>query len=164
MTVTAGDTPSADTLNDPTGATVNRGNRTTTSSTTTTETAVLRVDAVPVVVGRIYWVVTNNLFFTSSVAADVVTGRIRANTAGNATTASTIVGEGGAQEPTTTAQGVPIRVKYVPGATGNVSFLLSVARIGGTGNASIVCATNHPDIDLAIIDGGVDPGDTGVDL
>ena len=164
MTINAGDTPPADELNDPTGSTVARGERPTTSSTTTSETAVLRIDAVPVEVGRVYWVVTSNLFLASSVAADVITGRIRASTAGAATTASAIVGEGGTTQPTTTAFGVPLRVKYVPGSTGNVSFLLSVARIGGTGNVSIVAATNHPTIDLAVIDGGVDPGDTGVDL
>ena len=162
--ISAGDTPTATQLNDPVGSTVARGNRQTSSSTTTTETAVLRIDSVPVVNGRIYWIVTDNLFLTSSVAADVVSARVRASTSGAATTASTIVGEGAAQEPIATAQGVPLRVKYVPGATGNVSFLLSVARIGGTGNASIVVATNHPDIDIAVIDGGVDPGDTGVDL
>jgi hypothetical protein len=164
VTLAAGDTPSADVLNDSAGSIVRRGNRTTSSSTTTTEAAVLRIDSVPVVNGRIYAVCTNSMFLQSSVAADVCVARIRFNTAGNATTASTLLGGLSLTEPASSAQSGAARLKYIPGATGNVSFLLSVARQSGTGNCSLVTSANSPDLDIWVEDWDVDPGDSGVDL
>jgi hypothetical protein len=65
------------------------GQRTTTSTSTTTEVGVLRIDSVSLKANRSYRIWTSPLFLLSSTTGDVVTGRIRVNTAGTATTAST---------------------------------------------------------------------------
>lgn len=164
---TAGATVPVTAIDDPRGGVVRRGQRLSSSSTTTTEGGVLRLDSVPLQNGRIYLVCTNSLFFASSVAADVITGRLRYNAAGTATTSSTIIGEGGTTQPTTTSFGTPVTELFVPPSTANYSILLSVARIGGTGNVSIAVATNHPSIELFVLDVTAptgDPGDTGIDI
>lgn len=142
-----------------------RGERTTSSSTTTSEVAVLRLDDVVVKAGHLITVWTSDLALTSTVANDVVAARLRYTTDGSAaTTSSTILGEGAALQPATIAQRLPVIIKYVPPTDQSLSILLSVARIGGTGNASLAIATNVPTIDLIVSDHGIDPGDTGVDL
>lgn len=146
------------------GTMIGRGARTTSSSTTTTETAVLRVDSIPVTSGRAYVVATSPLWLASSVANDIITGRIRFDTSGNATTSSTILGEAGAAQPSGASAGVPIVLPFIATGTGNVSFLLSVGRVAGSGNCSIAASAGHPTIDLTIVEAGIDPTDTGVDL
>lgn len=146
------------------GQIVARGSRTTSSSTTTTEQSVLRVDSVTVVSGRLYTVVTSPLWLQSSVAGDVIAGRIRWSSSGAATTSSTVLGENGGIQGTLASPGIPLVLPFPAGSTATISFLLSVVRGAGTGNVSIGTTSNHPNIDLMIFEGGIDPTDTGVDL
>jgi len=160
----SGDVVPTTSIDDPRGSVIRRGRRETSSSATTSEVGVLRVDGIPLQNGRIYTLVTNNLFFASTVALDVIVGRLRFNAAGTATTASTIIGEGGNHQPSAIAYGSVLWLPFIPATTANYSILLSVARIGGSGSVSIGVTANHPTIDLLIFDGWVDPGDVGVDV
>jgi hypothetical protein len=142
-----------------------RGIRTTNSTTTTTEVGVLRLDGITVTLGRLYLIETSTLVLSSTVANDVLRCPLRASTAGAAGTGSTQVGMAQATMPNTTnpGPGLVARCLYVPGATGTLSVLLSVARQQGTGNVSILAASTFP-IQLWVHDMGPDPGDTGVSI
>lgn len=160
----AGDVVPTTTIDDLRGRCIARAERITTSTTTTTEIGVLRLDGVPTVDGRLYYVLISPLWLASTVALDVITGRVRYDTVGTAGTTDTILGECGAHQPSLATYGVPSILKFVPSATTNTSFLLSVGRVAGTGNVSIVVAAGHPSIDMMVFDAGPDPGDTGVDI
>lgn len=143
---------------------VRRGERTTSSSTTTTEAGVLRL-AAPVVAGRLYLIPTSSLNLISSVAGDIIQGRLRYTTDGsNPTTSSTLLMSSADTQATFNSEAVPIIAKYYAATAHTLTVMLSVARIGGTGNCSIAVSTSYPTIDLMVIDQGVDPGDNGVDL
>jgi hypothetical protein len=140
---------------------VARGNRTTNSTGTTTETGVLKL-AVSVVAGRAYNVLVNPGAYTSTVANDVIGGRLRYTTDGSApTTSSTILAQGSSMEPATVQQASPIFAKYLPATSHTFTVTLFVARTGGTGTVSL---TANPDIDILIEDVGLAVSDTGVDL
>lgn len=140
-----------------------RGRRSSaTGNITTTETGVLRLDNVPVVSGRAYKVVTNGINMDTDTSNDVGTVRFRVNTAGTATTSSTLINsfrntiDNNSQSNVISAIGM-----FIAGATGNASILLSLIRQAGSGNLIIFCdATNY--LDMWVEDMGVAPSDTGV--
>jgi len=142
-----------------------RGNRTTTSTTTTTEVGVLRLDDVPMYAGRTYKIWTSPLWLDTSVAADVAAAYLRYTTDGSTpTTSSTIMDA--AQAPLANASfqnTVTINVQYSPSVDTLFSVLLTVVRVNGTGNISIISSATAP-IDLVIEDIGLDPTDTGTDI
>ena len=168
MSVAAGDTPSADALNDPQGSCVARGQRDSSSTTTTTtEQPVMRIDAIAMVSGRRYEYHLSPVIGNSTVAADLISIRLRYSTTGVATITSTVLVDmemasksaGGSQQ----TQG--FTVGYSPTGNETVSVLLTVVRSGGTGTVGIpVSAAPAYSIRLEMLDAGVDPGDTGVDL
>lgn len=146
------------------GTCIARGRRETNSSTTTTEAEVLRIDTVSLLSGRLYLLKTNSLQPFSSVANDYVAVKLRYSTSGAATSASTaaIV----IQDRYTGAsgnEGTAAEVTFPAGSNQTMSLLLTVARVSGTGNVGITGSASVP-IEIMIIDLGVDPGDTGVDL
>lgn len=140
-----------------------RGNRPTASSTTTTEVGVLRIDGIPIVAGRAYPIDTGPLYLYSPVTSDVVAGRIRTSTSGAATTSSTVLGQPLSNVANSTSTSFPesraLSQVYVATVTGTLSVLLTVGRTQGTGSVSIQVGC-----DMWIADGGIDPGDTGVDV
>lgn len=168
MTYTAGQRARAGQLNDDFAAVpriVARGNRTTSSTATTTEVGVLRLDNIPVLSGKIYPVFLNGVVFASSASGDLIEARLRASTSGAATTSSTQFGS--TTESSFTAGGnqriQPAVALYIPSGDATLSILLSVARVSGTGNVSLLvsAATHNPNL---WVEQWTDPGDTGVDI
>ena len=141
------------------GTVIARAERTTDSSTTTSEIGVLRLDSIPIVNGYSYGIKSDRHFVLST-TGDIVATMFRGNTAGNATTASTVIG---AANYGTTNSVQPysqmLSSNYMSATTGNLSVLLSVARISGTGNTKTFGAVR-----FRVIFEGATPADTGVDI
>ncbi|MGW1059362.1 hypothetical protein [Micromonospora rubida] len=149
---------------------VGRGQRSTTSSFTsgTTEMPILRIDNLPVVGGRLYHVRVVNVHIDGSAvnATEVVRGYLRYSTAGSATTSSTMLAATSLPVPDTggVASGASVQGEVVPSVDGTLSVLFSIARMtGGSPNFRTVGGTGF-NLDLTVIDAGIDPGDTGIDL
>lgn len=151
----------------PTGL-VKWGQRTTASSTTTAADAgVLRVDSVSLLTGRQYRIWTTPLHLDSSAANDEIRARIRYNTGGTATTASTVL-------PGTTvharqvdqnvSESHPISTTYTPAGNETVSFLLCVGRIAGSGNVGLSNSDGDHTIQLVIEDIGPALANSGVSI
>ena len=142
-----------------------RGNRTTSSTTTTTEVGVLRLDDIPTYAGRTYKIWTTPLALDTTVANDVAAASVRYTTDGSTpTTSSTqLASSQSALTNATSANTAPISVDYSPSADGLLSVLLTVSRVSGTGNISILATSTVP-INLVVEDIGMDPGDSGTDI
>lgn len=142
-----------------------RGNRTTSSTTTTTEVGVLRLDDIPLYMGRTYKIWTTPLRLDTSVANDIARALIRYTTDGSTpTTSSTTLHIAQSILPdATNGQNVDIMCDYSPTTDELFSCLLTVARQSGTGNISIIGASTSP-INVVIEDIGLDPTDTGTDI
>ncbi len=148
---------------------VARGRRSTvTGNITTTETGVLRLDNVPVRAGRAYLITTNNLNLDTTVSNDIAAARLRAvqatGTGTTASTSSTLAGQwrNTIDDSVYSNLGVA-QAFWLPSSDGFLSVLLSAVRINGSGN--IVMYANSVSgelIDMAVLDLGTDPGDTGV--
>lgn len=166
MTFTAGEDLSSDELNAVSlyGAVIARGRRTSNSTAASAETAVLRVDNVALKSGNLYYVTTNVFQIDTTVANDSARALLRVSTSGAATTSSTLLTFGQAVLPSaTTPDTISVAAFYVPAGDETLSVLLSHIRNAGTGNIQIQLGATFP-LDLFVIDCGVDPGDTGVDL
>lgn len=163
----AGEDLSADELNvaQLAGTLVARGRRTTSSTASASEQSVLRIDNVPVVSGRVYYITTNPLLVDTSVANDIGRVNLRIDETGAAaTTASTQITSGQQRlEDATNGRQVMAGTSRSASATGLWSILMSTSRVSGSGNISLVGASTLP-IELFVYDCGEDPGDTGVDL
>jgi hypothetical protein len=142
------------------GTIIARANRSTDSSTTTTEIGVLRLDSIPIVNGVVYKIVSAPMYLLST-TGDIVNIRFRGNTAGNATTASTQLGQP-FQTITNSIQptSAMLEVLYISATTGSLSVLLSVNRASGTGNTKVFGESAFW-VEVGSI---ADPGDTGVDI
>lgn len=151
------------------GTVLGRARRTTSSSgsTSTTLVPVLRLDDIPIIGGRAYNVMTTPLLLDTSVANDVGRIAITYTTDGSTPTISSTIMPG--TEYTTVlpnpavAQGITGNTTYVPASNETLSLLLCVSRFSGTGTITILGSSSVV-IEMKIVDGGVDPGDTGVDL
>jgi hypothetical protein len=144
---------------------IKRHRRTTTSTTTTTEVGVIRFDDVPVVGGRLYHIYTSTLQLASSVNNDGLAANLRYTEDGSTpSTSSTVMTSFRDQQvnATTGFTGM-ISVMYAPASDLELSLLLTVARITGTGNAQMSGSATFP-IDLVIEDIGIDPGSTGTNI
>lgn len=147
---------------------VARANRTTTSTTfTNTEIGVLRIDNIPITSGRHYLIYTTGFIFNSTVAADLIELNFHVSTAGAATTGSTQA-EGAAVQSARSAAGAQYvtayLAHYVSATTGTLSVLLGAIRSAGTGTCSLVSSSGKYSMNILIIDMGVAPSDTGVDI
>lgn len=127
----------------------------------------MRIDAIAMVSGRRYEYHLSPVIINSTVAADLISIRLRYSTVGAATITSTSLVDleaasksaGGSQ----LTQGMT--VGYSPTGNETVSVILTVVRSGGTGTVGItVPAAPTYSIRLEVLDMGVDPGDVGVDL
>lgn len=142
-----------------------RANRITSSTTTTTEVGVLRLDDVPMYLGRTYKIWTTPLFLDTSVANDVAAGNFRYTTDGSTPTTSSGLLDScqsvlvNATFPNTGN----IIIDYSPTVDQLFSVLLTVSRQTGTGNISITSSSTAP-ICINVEDIGQDPTDTGVDI
>lgn len=144
---------------------VARGRRESNSTATTTEVGVLRIDDVPITGGRAYFVQTSSLVLHSTVPADRVRASIRYTTDGSTpSTSSTLMGIVQEQvDATANPPAQPALVGYFPSSDETLSLLLTVSRQAGTGSVDILGSSTFP-IEVFLIDMGVDPGDTGVDI
>lgn len=141
------------------------GIRTTNSSTTTTEVGVLRLDDVPITGGHRYEIKTNSITLHSTVNADCVRASIRYTTDGSTpTTSSTALCDAQLTVNNTTFPTTSVASgTYVPASDQVLSALLTVSRMSGTGNASLLGSATFP-LEITIVDLGVDSGDVGVDV
>lgn len=166
MVVFAGDVAFADETNEAlkTGTVIARGRRVTNSTAAATEQSVLRLDNVSVLAGRVYWIGTGPLGLDTTVAADIGAATLRVQAGATATTASTrLASATGAMVNASFAESCDCGGFYVPAGDEVLSILLTTSRSNGTGNISLAASATAP-IDLFVVDMGVDPGDTGVDL
>lgn len=142
------------------GTVIARTYRATSSSTTTSEIGVRRLDSIPIVNGCMY-IIQSGPMYIQSTTGDIVNIRFRGNTAGNATTASTQIGQA-FQTITNSVQPTSgiLTVKYVATTTGNLSVLLSVGRASGSGNALVFGESEF----WVTVGNIIDPGNTGTDI
>lgn len=167
MTFLAGDILTADALNTAAayGTIIARARRTTSSTASATAQGVLRLDNVSLLSGHVYWIVSGTLNIISTVSGDFC----RALFAGDFTGSSATTGSTTLQvaqtftSGTTNASTISLAIAYTPGADQTASILLYTNRLAGTGNVRLISGSVNP-IEFAVIDCGVDPGDTGVDI
>lgn len=158
----------ANTLGLP-GTVIVRGRRTSnaTGATSTTLVPFLRLDDVPITAGRLYRIFSSGIALDGSVASDIGQVSVTYTTDGSTPTISSTVLPGGIAKAiipnTTHAEYVVINTTYTPAANETLSLLFSVSRLVGTG--TITPLGLAPDVlELCVVDCGVDPGDTGVDV
>lgn len=147
------------------GTVIARGRRETNSTANSAEQGVLRVDNIPVVNGRLYYVTTNPIQIDSTVTNDICRANLRIDETGAAATTSstTIALTQLRQTDGTQSEQTMVGVLRAASADGLWSVLLTTSRPAGTGNVSLVGSATVP-IDLIIFDCGEDPGDSGVDI
>lgn len=141
-----------------------RADRQTNSTTTTTEVGVLRLDDVPIYLGRSYrisWVTLGD----SSVANDVIQANARYTTDGSTPTTSSTIMKLTTDLQVNASTAIPLSdsVIYTPSADQTLSVLLSAQRTAGSGNVGLIAAATYP-TQLVIEDVGLDVTDTGVDV
>lgn len=140
------------------------GSRPTSSTATATEVGVLRVDDIPVMLGRSYLIKVTPAHCQGN-AGVVVAARFRITTDGSdAGTGSTEV----RYVQTTILTGTPdqpinIEHVYKPASDHLLSVLLTVGKIAGAGNVTLIGGGTKT-IDLCIYDTGLAVADTGVDI
>lgn len=135
------------------------------SGSTGTEQPYLRLDNVSIQKGNTYFIQTGPIFLDASVANDVGRAIIRVATGGvTATTGSTQLQLAQAVIPNTSLpEVVSILFSYNATVDDTLSILLSVTRAAGTGTIQIQPTGNSP-VEMFVIQGGTDPGDTGIPL
>jgi hypothetical protein len=150
-------------MNDAQLKAVARGNRTSSTSTFTTEVGVLRIDDVPIKASSIYMIAVSGLVGVVGTGSGLIF-RLRRSTSGPASTSST---EFGSHRYGNNGLGTdPISsffTFYLSGGSDEThSWLLTVARDGGSDTTSVSAATQG--IHMVPIYLGVQPSDTGVDI
>jgi len=166
--IAAGQTLTAELLNNKFLKCIARGRRTTTSSASTgTDVGVLRVPAL-CRANKLY-VVMCEVALDSSVTNDEVRARIRYTTDGSTPSVSSTILPGSLVNTRQTDANVPehktIFAVYPAATTHTATFLLCVGRIAGTGNCTINVDTAGGDsLDLSVFDMGDDPGNTGTSI
>lgn len=148
------------------GQLVSWGSRATNSTTTTTtEIGVLRVDSIPAISGIGYMVWSTPLAGDSTVTTDEIGMRARFDTTGAAATTASAIMPGTTleyrQADANVSEERVFSTLYVPGANQTLSILLTVRRIAGTGNVSILGTANIPTA-MFVTAAGTAPADTGV--
>jgi hypothetical protein len=144
-------------------------NRTSNKSFTTV-TGYLRLDSIPLVSGRAYLVMAQNIRVSISVAAGAtdhlkfaITHDLTGATAG---TGSTELGRAEASFPsygTTFNDTIPAVLGWVfPTSDVTASFLLTATRVAGSGTYAVQADT--PGINLIVSDMGLAVADTGTDI
>jgi hypothetical protein len=168
MTALAGTTATAAEHNTDTRKIVARGSRATDSSATTGITAVLRLDDIPIIGGRLYEIKTSSLHLDSTVIDDHIEARITYTTDGTTPTSGSTILPGaktqGRQSVSASfGEDRVICTLYAPATDETLSLLLCVRRDSGTGSVSIG-GLNGWLIDMWVTDMGEDPGNTGTSI
>jgi hypothetical protein len=152
------------------GAVIGRARRTTssTTSTGTTRVAVLRLDDIPLTAGRIYEIRTGGLQIDGVTNNDTMIIDIVYTTDGSTPTTASSLLAGASSETIQPNAASPvyssISTTYTPAGNETLSLLLTIKHGVGTGAMGLLATGTTSIIEMLIIDRGVDPGDTGVDL
>lgn len=168
----AGQVPTAAELSLATraGEVVGRARRITDSSasTSTTRVAVLELDDVPLTGGRVYEIASPNLNIDGGTANDDYVVDILYTTDGSTPTTSSALLPGSSCEiiQPDAARNITAHISttYTPATDETLSLLLCLRHGSGTSSAVIRADGTFRHIEMLVIDRGVDPGDTGVDL
>lgn len=149
------------------GTIIARGRRTTSDTASATEHGVLRLDDIPVQAGRLYEIVFH-CQPNSTVNTDNIGAHVRYTTDGSIPTTSSdfipdSVNQGELDNSTSggSYHGVAL---YTPLSDLDLSLLLCVRRVGGTGSVSLFADNGGQNTVMWVIDRGIDPGDTGTDI
>lgn len=139
-----------------------RGRRTTNqTSNSATEQGLIRLDDIPIVVGRGYRIHTSTINMSPSVAGLTAEARIRITTDGSTpTSASTQVGSALIEAVATSVprNASPIVTEYYPaGGDTFLSVFFGWVLVGGVGTVTCVGSTTDP-ISIYVEDMGVDVG------
>lgn len=126
---------------------------------TTGETGILRLDDVPVKAGRVYAIRAPRLRYDATTATDRGKFHLRINTAGVATTSSTVRARSEGDE----TDSLSIEYFHRPSTNETLSVLLSILKVTGTGTWAAM-GSDEGGIDLVIEDQGEAATDTGVDV
>jgi hypothetical protein len=150
------------------GQIVKRGSRSTTSTTTTTEIGVMRLDGLVLENGRIYEIIAPTLHLDSSSSNDEIFAQLRHTTNNtSAGTGSTVLpgsrvnfrqADANVTEPKT------IYTTLTAGSGQTLSVLLTVGRVAGAGNCSLIADGAGALTQILIKMAGDDPSDTGIDI
>lgn len=144
---------------------VARAVRTTTSANaaSTTDVAVLRLSNVLLLNGQEYSIRTGCLSPNSSVSGDIVRVEIRYRTDGTdaSITDTVLPGSQGFSLVGSSTPTITLDCEYIPSGTQTLSVLLCVARLGGSGNCTIVADGTQRTIELKVISNGSSVLDTG---
>ncbi|HZN70743.1 MAG TPA: hypothetical protein VFC00_03525 [Micromonosporaceae bacterium] len=157
--------PTAAELNRAVQKIVARGKRVTNSATTTTEIGVLRLDNVSLKQGYLYLIFSGTLLVDGSTNDNNVGARLRMSTSGAAGTGSTQIAQSNYDQDVQTASEAisPLMASYTPAADETGSFLISAAAFIGAPTVQMLGSATAP-IELFVMNMGIDPGDTGVDI
>jgi hypothetical protein len=150
------------------GILIARGRRTTNSSATTgAAVGVMRLPGVTVLAGRGYWVCTNSLLIDGTTTTDVVRAELRITTDGSVPTTASPVLAFAQDQIGNAAQGPGLVVLgyHAPGASDQtLSVLLDITLTAGTGSTIVVGGGAGAVAEIFILDAGVDPGNSGINL
>jgi hypothetical protein len=135
---------------------------TSTSAASTTDVGVLRLDDVPVSSGRAYQI-RYRCNPNSSISTDIIGSQLRYTTDGSTPAVSSTVLAGSTSLSPDGTGTITQETTYTPGSNLNLSLLLCVNRTAGTGNCNLF-ADGARATSIWIVDGGVDPGDSGTDV
>lgn len=141
-----------------TGFILANGWRDTSTGTTTTEVGVLRIDDIPILIGRAYRIETGALHAQCSVLDDFAGFQIRYTTDGSTPTTGSAVLPGSKISDThsnifTIFNVGTILTVYRPTANETLSLLLTVLRVAGSGNVQSFGSTDQR-VQLMITDVG----------
>lgn len=132
---------------------------------TTTETGYVRIDNIPIRAGYRYAVLVPVCNITADATDRIGRARLRASTSGNATTASTVIGQTRNSQPTDVSQTniTPLHGTYDATTTGTLSVLWSVVRAGAVGSVGLYGAPTEP-ADIYVSEIGLTPAASGTDI
>jgi hypothetical protein len=166
VTYTAGQTLKAGQLNKMPRGVIAWFPRPTQKSGFSAETAVLRIDDVPIFAGRKYEIKTQDeLIVDSTTATDVIGVRLRYTTDGSTPgTASTLL----AQTVLNVQRSAPCGEFYRPAVDEMLSVVLTAARLSGTGTLTVPASNpiigGFQQLKLEVIDHGLVDAASGTSL
>jgi hypothetical protein len=148
---------------------VGRGNRITnaTAVASTTEQGILRLDGMSVKGGYLYWILVPNVWVSTTDITGIVRFFLHKDASAAATTSSPQIDctqmKLGA---IATSEVLGVQGEYIPSIDETISVLLSYNRAAGAGTVTAQAGTNNPvpPMRMYVVNMGLDPGDTGVDL
>lgn len=128
------------------------------------ETGYLRVDSIPIVAGYRYHIVTSSMLGSLAASGDTAAVILRASTTGSAGTGDTQLTaiDINANSGFAPRNSNMISYTYTSGSNQTLSLLLSLSKVGGVSNWSLLGASRL--VELFVYSMGPDPTNTGVSV